>query len=118
VRFPEAAAVTGGAGDIGAAIGAELAAGGTQVTLIDRKSRDEAEPWVARVPGARYERADVRDRAALQRALEPIDPLDAAIGNAGIVLSAPFLEVDEAAWREQLDINLTGVFTSASSPRG
>jgi NAD(P)-dependent dehydrogenase (short-subunit alcohol dehydrogenase family) len=113
VPFPDSVAVTGGAGDIGAAIGAELAEGGARVLLIDVKPREEAEPWLARVPGADYVRADVRDRDALRRALALLDPLDAAIGNAGIVRSAPFLDVTEEQWREQLDVNLTGVFNLA-----
>jgi NAD(P)-dependent dehydrogenase (short-subunit alcohol dehydrogenase family) len=108
--FPEAVAVTGGAGDIGAAIGAELAATGARVLLIDAKSHEDAEPWLARVPGATYVQADVRDRAALGRALAAFEPLEAAIGNAGIVHSAPFLEVTEQQWQEHLDVNLTGVF--------
>ncbi len=37
-------AITGGAGDIGAAMGAELRRLGATVTLIDRKSPSEAEP--------------------------------------------------------------------------
>ena len=57
--FPETAAVTGGAGAIGAVIGAELAAGGTQVTLVDGKAARRPGRGVARVPAARYEQADV-----------------------------------------------------------
>ena len=41
-------AITGGAGDIGAAMGAELTRLGAAVALIDRKSPEEAEPWLER----------------------------------------------------------------------
>ena len=41
--------ITGGAGDIGAAMGAEVCRRGATATLIDRKSPDEAAPWVDRV---------------------------------------------------------------------
>jgi NAD(P)-dependent dehydrogenase (short-subunit alcohol dehydrogenase family) len=56
-------AITGGAGDIGSAMGAELTRLGARVTLIDRKSESEAEPWLARVRehgDVAYVQADVR----------------------------------------------------------
>jgi NAD(P)-dependent dehydrogenase (short-subunit alcohol dehydrogenase family) len=40
--------ITGGAGDIGAAMGRELAERGAVVTLIDVKMREEAECWIKR----------------------------------------------------------------------
>jgi NAD(P)-dependent dehydrogenase (short-subunit alcohol dehydrogenase family) len=106
-------AVTGAAGDIGGAMAIELAARGAAVTLIDRVSPDEAAARVEAVAlagTATYRQADVTDRAAVDAALAAVDPLDVAIGNAGIVDSAPFLDVTEAQWQEHLDINLTGCF--------
>jgi NAD(P)-dependent dehydrogenase (short-subunit alcohol dehydrogenase family) len=105
--------ISGGAGDIGAAVAAELARSGARVTLIDRKRPSEAEAWLidARRSGeVFYAPADVRDRAELTRVLAAIDPLDIAIGNAGIVESAPFLDVTEKQWHEHLEVNLTGCF--------
>src|SRR5213593_292869 len=103
------AAVTGGAGDIGAAIGAELVRRGAAVTLIDRKSEAAARPWLERVreagPAA-YRQADVCDRRALEDVLRSLDALDVAIGNAGIVESAPFLDITAEQWRNHLDVNL------------
>ena len=106
-------AITGGAGDIGAAMGAELLRLGAAVTLIDRKPLAEAEPWLARARAhgdVTYVEADVRDRAAIGAALAAVDPLDVAIGNAGIVDAAPFLDITAEQWRTHLDINLTGCF--------
>ena len=111
-------AITGGAGDIGAAMGAELRRLGAAVTLIDRKSRAEAEPWLARASAhgdVAYVEADVRDRAAIDAALAAVEPLDVAIGNAGIVQAAPFLEITDAQWRDHLEINLTGCFYLAQA---
>jgi NAD(P)-dependent dehydrogenase (short-subunit alcohol dehydrogenase family) len=105
--------VTGGAGDIGVATCMELLRRGARVTLIDRKSEQEAEPWLARIGtsgSVAYRQADVRDRPALEEALVAVDPLDVAIGNAGVVESAPFLEITAEQWKTQLDINLTGCF--------
>ena len=106
-------AITGGAGDIGAAMAAELTRRGAAVTLLDRKTREAAEPWLrqASVYGdVGYVSVDVTDRAALEAALGEIEPLDVAVGNAGIVDSAPFLEITEQQWQAHLDVNLTGCF--------
>jgi NAD(P)-dependent dehydrogenase (short-subunit alcohol dehydrogenase family) len=105
--------LTGGAGDIGVATCAELLQRGARVTLIDRKSEQEAEPWLARIGASAsvaYRQADVRDRSAVEEALGAVDPLDVAIGNAAVVESAPFLEITAEQWKTQLDVNLTGCF--------
>ena len=44
------------------------------------------------------------------RGLARVDPLDIAIGNAGIVESAPFLEITEGQWHPPRR-NLTGCLT-------
>jgi NAD(P)-dependent dehydrogenase (short-subunit alcohol dehydrogenase family) len=106
-------AITGAAGDIGYAMSLELACRGAQVTMIDRVGEREARARVQAVADngeCAYVRADVTDRAALRRALNDVDPLDVAIGNAGIVEPAPFLELTAAQWQSQLDVNLTGCF--------
>ncbi len=106
-------AITGGAGDIGAAMGAELRRLGAEITLIDRKLPSEAEPWLARAREhgeISYVQTDVRDREAIDTALAAIDPLDVAIGNAAIGHGIPFLEITPRQWREHLDVNLTGCF--------
>ena len=106
-------AITGAAGDLGHAMSLELAARGADVTMIDRVGRDEAAERigaVGRVGRCSYRQADVTDRPAIEAALRAVDPLDVAIGNAGIVESAPFLEVTAQQWQAHLDINLTGCF--------
>src|SRR5687767_5586998 len=106
-------AITGGAGDIGAAMGAELARLGATVTLIDRKTPAEAEPWLEKARGhgdVAYVQADVRDRDAIDAALSAIDPLDIAIGNAAVGHGIPFLEITPEQWQDHLDVNLTGCF--------
>jgi NAD(P)-dependent dehydrogenase (short-subunit alcohol dehydrogenase family) len=106
-------AITGAVGDIGLAMAAELAGRGAHVTLIDRVPEQAAGARLAAVAAAgscSYHRADVTDRAAVEAVLAAIDPLDVAIGNAGIVLPAPFLEISGQQWQQQLDVNLTGCF--------
>jgi NAD(P)-dependent dehydrogenase (short-subunit alcohol dehydrogenase family) len=106
-------AITGAAGDLGHAMSLELVRLGAHVTMIDRVGEDEASERieaVGRVGHCTYVRADVTDRPAIEAALRAVDPLDVAIGNAGIVESAPFLEVTAEQWQAHLDINLTGCF--------
>lgn len=98
--------ITGGLGDIGSAMAAELTGCGAAVTLID----------IAEDPGGgAYRRADVRDPAAVAAALRSVDPLDVVIANAGIVDSAPFLEISADQWRRHLDTNLTGSFNTGQA---
>jgi NAD(P)-dependent dehydrogenase (short-subunit alcohol dehydrogenase family) len=106
-------AITGAAGDLGHAMSLELTRLGAQVTMIDRVAEGDASERITAVGRAghcTYMQADVTDRPAIEAVLRAVDPLDVAIGNAGIVESAPFLEVTEAQWQAHLDINLTGCF--------
>jgi NAD(P)-dependent dehydrogenase (short-subunit alcohol dehydrogenase family) len=112
-------AITGGAGDIGAAMGKELGRLGASVTLIDRKSPQEAEGWLEEVRAGDgevgYVQADVRDRDAIDAALARIEPLDAAIGNAAVGYGLPFLDITRQQWQDHLDVNLTGCFNLGQS---
>ena len=58
--------------------------------------------------------ADVRDTAALRTVVEQgvaeLGRLDILVANAGIFSFAPVLELSEEAWRDVIDINLTGVW--------
>jgi NAD(P)-dependent dehydrogenase (short-subunit alcohol dehydrogenase family) len=106
-------AITGAAGDLGHAMSLELVRLGARVTMIDRVGEHEASERIAavgRVGKCSYLQADVTDRPAVEAALRAVDPLDVAIGNAGIVESAPFLEVTGEQWQAHVDINLTGCF--------
>jgi (+)-trans-carveol dehydrogenase len=58
--------------------------------------------------------ADVRDteglRAAVDAGVAELGRLDIVSANAGILSAGSLDELTEAAWREMIDINLTGVF--------
>jgi NAD(P)-dependent dehydrogenase (short-subunit alcohol dehydrogenase family) len=106
-------AVTGAAGDLGSAMALELASRGAHVTMLDRVPEAEAAERIATVGAAgscAYRQVDVTDRAGVDEALAAVEPLDVAIGNAGIVEAAPFLEVSQAEWQAHLDVNVTGCF--------
>src|SRR6201989_2673002 len=56
--------------------------------------------------------ADIRDLARLTEAVNhgvaELGRLDIVLANAGISSMAPTLEMEESAWTEMIDINLTG----------
>lgn len=112
-------AVTGGVGDIGLAIGHELARRGAEVRLLDVVELGEAATRIARLGDIAerisYSLVDIRDRPLLDTVLATVHPLDVVVACAGIVEAAPFLEVTDESWQRQLDVNLTGTFHTAQS---
>jgi SDR family mycofactocin-dependent oxidoreductase len=61
-------------------------------------------------------KADVRDPAALKAAVDDgvaqLGRLDAVLANAGVFEIQSALEITDDAWREMIDINLTGVWNT------
>lgn len=61
-------------------------------------------------------KADVRDSGALKAAVDEgvaqLGRLDIVLANAGVFEIQPALEVSDDAWREMIDINLTGVWNT------
>ncbi|MEI4274233.1 mycofactocin-coupled SDR family oxidoreductase [Klenkia sp. LSe6-5] len=61
-------------------------------------------------------KADVRDTAAMKSAVDDgvaqLGRLDIVLGNAGVFEIQPALELTDEAWREMIDINLTGVWNT------
>ncbi len=108
------ALITGAAGDLGNAMTRHLAKNGAHVVMWDIKEADEAAAAVARVQeydaAAEYQTVDVRDRQAVDHAMNLIARLDIVCSNAGIVQAQPFLEVTTESWQYHLDVNLTGCF--------
>lgn len=105
--------ITGGAGDIGAAMADELLRRGYRVTILDRRTRPEAAgvlDALGELGQVDYRCVDIRDRRQVDETFHAIDPVDIAISNAGIVESAPFLEITPEQWQQHLDVNLTGSF--------
>jgi NAD(P)-dependent dehydrogenase (short-subunit alcohol dehydrogenase family) len=115
------ALITGAASGIGAALAGALAARGMRVGLIDVDG-DRLASVAAALPGAVTEVADVRDRGALDTAVEDVverlGGLDVAVANAGIATGGPARMVGPDTVEDTIDINLLGVWrtTRAALP--
>lgn len=111
------AVVTGGAGGIGRAICAGLAADGFDVALLDRKearpvaSAASLTPAGGRVMGVV---ADVREpssmESAVATAVHRFGPPVALVAAAGVYHSGPVLDVSLEDWSDTIAVNLSGVF--------
>ncbi len=117
------ALVTGGAGDLGNAMALALAQSGANVAVWDVRPRHQIagrlKPIAATGARVLYQQVDVRQRAKVDAALETLvselGGLDIACVNAGIVESAPFLQIALESWKRHLDVNLTGAFNVAQA---
>jgi len=109
------AIVTGGAGDIGRAIGRRLIAGGWHVGVIDLNPDAVAE--AARELGQTTPLpCDVTDAAALEAALDGLGGVpDLAVCNAGIGRFGPLVDMAPADFRAVIEVNLTGAFLTAQA---
>lgn len=106
--------VTGAARGIGAACAAWFAAHGDRVAAT---YRGDAPPPVPE--GAAPDRwlpvaCDVADSAAVEAAFAAVEerwgPVEVLVANAGITRDTLLLRMDEAAWSEVIDTNLTGSY--------
>lgn len=99
--------VTGGGRGIGAAIAARFAAEGARVAILDREPADPG-------PEARFYEVDVADEdgviAVAERVLADFGRVDVLINNAGIGRLGASMSFPVDAFRESLDVMVTGVF--------
>jgi NAD(P)-dependent dehydrogenase (short-subunit alcohol dehydrogenase family) len=114
--------VSGAAGGIGRACARQLAAEGAQVALLDiAKDRAEETAELINAGGGRCAAygADVTAstavEAALNQAEQDLGPVTMAVGAAGVIRNAPFLELAEADWDRTLAVNLRGMFVLLQS---
>lgn len=108
------AIVTGGARGIGLACAAKITAGGGRVALWDRDLA-RAEQSAAALKGAIAVSVDVTSETSVAEALASTEkrlaPPDILVASAGITgPNATVVAYPVDAWRQVIDINLTGVF--------
>ena len=109
------ALVTGGSRGIGRATATLFGRLGARVALSYARDREAAESAArdASGPGgpARALRADLAEPGAaaglVAAAVEALGGLDILVVNHGIWRRAPLAQLDAAAWRETIDVNLT-----------
>lgn len=115
------AIVTGGGQGLGAAIVEHLAEEGCDVVIwdVNQETADKAAADIAERTG-RAITADVVDvtdaervRVAVDIAVARMGRLDVMVCNAGILISGASIELDAAAWRKVIDVDLTGYFLCA-----
>lgn len=104
--------VTGAGSGIGAATARQFVGLGARVVLVDVSS-DVAE--VARDLGgsAFYVIGDVAvpdTWGEIAGACREVGGLDVLVSNAARQIQAPLVDLDPAAWRTQIDVNLTGAY--------
>ncbi len=112
--------VTGGARGIGQSIVLEALKKGHDVAFTYRTSADEAQRVLALAsdlaPGrsCRAYPLDVRDPAAVEitadRVLDELGRVDVVVNNAGVNINGLAATLDDEAWREVIDTNLSGAF--------
>lgn len=117
------AIVTGASREIGAAMAEMLAAHGCAVLAAHFGEADRAEAVVERIraTGGRalaYD-ADLSSVAANQaliaRAVEVFGRIDILAANAGLTISAPFLDTTEEQWDTLFNLNVKGSFFAAQA---
>ena len=102
------ALITGGASGIGAAVVAELRAGGARVAALDLNAdAGQLDEWSLAVT------CDVTDdascRAAVQVTVEHFGQLDIVVNNAGIGAQGTVADNDDDEWHRVFDVNVVGM---------
>jgi NAD(P)-dependent dehydrogenase (short-subunit alcohol dehydrogenase family) len=107
--------ITGGAAGVGAEVARRLHAKGARLVLTDVDA-DALDRFAATLGDDRVltVTADVRDLPAMQAAAEAavraFGGVDVVVANAGIASYGSVLQVDPAAFKRLLDVNVLGVF--------
>jgi len=96
--------VTGGGGGIGLATARRFAQSGWSCVLVDRAFGDDA------APVGKCVEADVRDRTRADRIVSETGPIDALVTCAGISRDATIDKMEDAEWRDVIEVDLTGTF--------
>ena len=114
--------VTGASSGIGEATARELAARGSAVALVARRT-DRLESLAAQIRAdggtALAVQTDVTDQAeataAVQQVVDELGRLDVLVNNAGVMLLGPALEAPVDEWERMVQVNLLGVLYCAKA---
>lgn len=115
--------ITGAGRNIGRAIALELAAEGSDVVILVRSNREEAEGVAEEIRSlgrrALVGVADVRDERTIghvvEEAREGLGPVTVLVNNAAVRREAPFLDLSPEEWREVVGVTLDGAFVCSQA---
>ncbi|MFI6938380.1 2,3-dihydro-2,3-dihydroxybenzoate dehydrogenase [Streptomyces sp. NPDC050418] len=116
------ALVTGAGQGIGEAVARTLAARGARVVAVDRnaaavKALEDEYREDGREPAVVARPADVSDAAAVEALVDDVErtvgPLGILVNVAGILRTAPVVDLDDGDWAETFAVNTTGVFAAS-----
>jgi 3-oxoacyl-[acyl-carrier protein] reductase len=116
---PRVVLITGGSRGIGEACVAWFLAAGDRVATTFRGEEPPKPPVTASDAAERYlpVRCDVSDPAQVEAAFATVErqwgPVEVLVANAGITRDTLVLRMDEQAWHEVVETNLTGSFRVA-----
>ena len=106
------ALVTGGAQGLGEGMAQALASAGARVVVADLQDDLGAKVAESLGEGHGYVHLDVSDdaswEAAVASAVDQLGGLDIVVNNAGIEITSLLVDLDAAAVRKQLEVNLLG----------
>jgi len=113
--------ITGAARGIGFEIARQFAQEGAVLSLLDF-NEENLQKAIADLQlitaGVHAHFLNVSNRQKVFETIARIDamqPIDVLINNAGIASETPFLQIEEAEWKQIIDINLTGMFFVAQA---
>jgi NAD(P)-dependent dehydrogenase (short-subunit alcohol dehydrogenase family) len=105
----ERALIIGAGRGIGRACALAIAEAGAQITVFSRSRAD-----LETIEGATVCTGDVRDPAAVERAVEAADPT-LLVNAAGLNRPGPTVDLDHADWDLVLETNLRGTFLACQA---
>jgi NAD(P)-dependent dehydrogenase (short-subunit alcohol dehydrogenase family) len=105
--------VTGASSGLGRHFALLLAAHGAHVVAAARRT-SALDDVVSEIREADRDASaialDVRDSGSVDAAIAAIGRIDIVVNNAGVALTKPALDTEEAEWQQVLDTNLSGAF--------
>ena len=109
--------VTGGSGEIGAAVSRRLARAGWRVLVHAHKQGERADALVAEIVAAggnantvRFDVTDAAGAGAVLGSLLEEAPIQGIVHNAGIHDDAPLAGMTEKQWHSVIDVSLHGFY--------
>ncbi|MCH2174651.1 MAG: SDR family oxidoreductase [Lentisphaeria bacterium] len=103
--------ITGASGAIGEAIAQQFLQAGWKLILLANQNTDRIESWLPS-DDQRYQvfKVDLMDKEAITSFVQNCPPLDALICNAGALFDSPIAFMQDDAWEQAIQLNLSAPF--------